>query len=124
MLLSKLHVPGSRDVGSPLWLNEVRKLAGGTQTSVGDIEGLIERLGVGKLEETGRTFQNIVESMQKVVSRVQQVASAAQQIGAGSQEISACVRQQSASMQQISSSAQQLAGMAEQLSNLVAQLRT
>ncbi|WP_408956054.1 methyl-accepting chemotaxis protein [Natroniella sp. ANB-PHB2] len=134
---------GEEGHGFAVVADEVRELAEQTQSSVSNIRNIIDRLGekteksvdvirennlqiesgADALEETGRTFKEIVSDIGEVVNQIGEIASAQQQLSVGSEEISNATEEQSASMQQISSSSQQLANMAEELNSLVEQFK-
>lgn len=155
---------GEHGKGFAVVAAEVRKLAEQSQTSSTQISDLISKIqtdmeqsndsienvkkevlnGLGVVEGTQKSFQEILQSMAKMGEQIGEMAATAEQMSASTEEISATVHEvstiskesslhtqnvaasaeeQLASMEEITASANNLSTMAESLKDTVSQFR-
>ncbi len=134
---------GEHGRGFAVVADEVRKLADQTQTSVGEIHGIVNdlgeqtttavdavisngdriRTGESKMHDTAGAFETISQSVQEMMDLITGVVKSNRDMENGSQELASSSQEQSASIAQIASSAEAVAGMAEELQQLVTQFQ-
>jgi methyl-accepting chemotaxis protein len=151
---------GEQGRGFAVVAEEVRKLAEQSQDAAKQIAGLIAeiqndtdnavvamddgtrevRVGAEVVNDAGRAFQDIFQSVNEVSGQMREISAAIQQMASSSQQVAASVRQidtisreaagqaqtvsatteeQSATMEEIAASSQALAKMAEELTQAV-----
>jgi methyl-accepting chemotaxis protein len=147
---------GEHGKGFAVVADEVRKLAEQVSISVSDITGIVAGIqkesgevvtsledgyhqvekGSEQIHTTGKTFENINQSVSEMVSRIQvvsvnlmdiverseQMSQSIENIASVSEESAAGIEQTSASIQQTTSSMEEIAGTADQLSMLAEDL--
>lgn len=155
---------GEHGKGFAVVADEVRKLAEESKTSASGITQLIEEIqvnttravtymnkgteeveiGIEVVNQAGKAFATILESVQQVSAQVHEVTAASQQISAGTEEVTSSIlelshiakeaagssqsvaassEEQLASIEEISSSAGSLSTLAEELQSLVGKFK-
>lgn len=125
---------GEAGRGFAVVANQVRKLADESKHSATEIQHLLERIGnysdqatasaeanqnevkqgIVQIEEVGRMFDNILESVKFVVGEVEELSAVAEEMSAGSQEMAATSEEIAASAEVSFGHTQQVAAASEQ----------
>lgn len=117
--------------------SEISELAEQTRTSTENITGIISRLtaqtqqttskieaGVASVNQSEKTFSEIVSFIDDLVSRIQDTANAVDRLSGSTDQIKEISKQQSVDSEEISAATQQQAAIMAEIANSVQQLAT
>ena len=130
---------GEQGRGFAVVAEEVRKLAEQSGIAAKDINELISRVqkeshkavqamgegnkqvkeGVMIVEQVGKNFRGIINSVEVLAEQIQSVATASQQVSAGIQNVTATAEEQTAAMEEVSAATEQLNSMAGNLNKMI-----